>query len=130
MTRNVALVAHAPKLRSISKWNSMRGQLRNFRRFCVRRLGIGSSLRSGFWPTPGSVAVSCSACSWDDVDLAQATTSINRGLVSVGYEVLESRGKTTNSRRLIDLDATTVRVLSARKAWQASERGALIFRVG
>ena len=62
---------------------------------------------------------------WDDVDLAQATISVNRGLVSVGYEVHESRGKTTNSRRLIDLDATTVRVLSAWKAWQASERGAV-----
>ena len=57
--------------------------------------------------------------------MAKATISVNRGLVSVGYELHESRGKTSNSRRAVDLDPTTVAVLSAWKAWQASERGAV-----
>jgi integrase len=61
----------------------------------------------------------------DDVDLDAATISVNRGLVSIGYELHESRGKTSNSRRSIDLDPTTVAVLAAWKAWQASERGAV-----
>jgi integrase len=42
--------------------------------------------------------------------------------VSVGYELHESRGKTPNSRRSIDLDPTTVSVLSAWKGWQSAER--------
>jgi integrase len=56
------------------------------------------------------------------VDLKAATLSINRGLVSVGYETHVSRGKTNNSRRAIDLDVTTVRVLSAWRDWQRTEQ--------
>ncbi|MGA7282587.1 MAG: tyrosine-type recombinase/integrase [Acidimicrobiia bacterium] len=62
---------------------------------------------------------------WDDVDLDQARISVNRGFVSVGYELHVSRGKTSNSRRAIDLDPTIVAILSAWKEWQASERGAV-----
>ncbi len=51
--------------------------------------------------------------------------SVNRGVVAVAYEVHESRGKTRNSRRRIDLDATTVAVLRAWRAWQHAEREAL-----
>jgi len=61
---------------------------------------------------------------WTDVDLDAATLSVNRGLVSVGYDLYGSRGKTSNSRRAVDLDATTVKVLSALKAWQQAERNA------
>lgn len=50
---------------------------------------------------------------WSDIDLEAATLSINRGLVAVGYDLHESRDKTRNSRRRIDLDPTTVRVLTA-----------------
>ena len=59
---------------------------------------------------------------WQDIDLDTATLSINRGLVSVGYETHRSRGKTSTSRRAIDLDATTVRVLSAWRDWQQTEQ--------
>jgi integrase len=45
--------------------------------------------------------------------------------VSVGYELHESRGKTPNSRRSIDLDPTTVSVLSAWQTWQSTERGSV-----
>lgn len=54
-----------------------------------------------------------------------ATLSINRGLVSVGYKLHESRGKTPNSRRSIDLDPTTVNVLSGWETWQSAERGSV-----
>jgi integrase len=45
---------------------------------------------------------------WTDIDLDKATVSINRGLVAIGYELTESRGKTANRRRSIDLDPATV----------------------
>ena len=47
------------------------------------------------------------------------------GLVAVGYELHESRGKTDNSRRSIDLDPTTVTVLRAWRALQAAEYDAI-----
>ncbi len=50
---------------------------------------------------------------WGDIDFDKNTVSINRGLVAVGYELHESRGKTANSRRSIDLDSPTVDVLNA-----------------
>ena len=58
---------------------------------------------------------------WGDVDLDAATLSINRSLVSVGYELHESRGKTRTSRRCIDLDSITVQVLRDWKARRAAE---------
>ena len=59
---------------------------------------------------------------WKDVDLEKATLSTIRALVSVGYETHISRGRTSNSRRAIDLDATTVQVLSAWRDWQQTEQ--------
>ena len=44
-----------------------------------------------------------------------------RGLVAVAYEIHESRGKTRNARRAIDLDPTTVEVLTAWRIWQQTE---------
>jgi integrase len=61
---------------------------------------------------------------WDDVDFKEARVSINRGLVAVAYELRESRGKTRNSRRAIDLDPTTVKVLKAWRDWQLAEQEA------
>jgi len=51
--------------------------------------------------------------------------SVNRGLVAAAYEVHESRGKTRNSRRRIDLDPTTVAVLDGWHGWQQAERAAV-----
>ena len=48
---------------------------------------------------------------WGDVDLESARLSVNRSLVSVAYELHESRGKTRTARRTIDLDERTVEVL-------------------
>jgi integrase len=46
-----------------------------------------------------------------DVDLDAARLSVNRSLVSVGYALHESRGKTRTARRCIDLDERTVDML-------------------
>ena len=45
---------------------------------------------------------------WDDIDFQPPARRLNRGLVAVGYEVHQTRGKTRNARRPIDLDPTTL----------------------
>jgi integrase len=50
---------------------------------------------------------------WEDVDLAAGHLSISRSLVSVAYELHESRGKTRYAKRRVDLDPQTVRVIAA-----------------
>jgi integrase len=50
---------------------------------------------------------------WDDIDFKRQRLSINRGLVAVGYELHQTRGKTRNARRPIDLDPTTLSILEA-----------------
>jgi integrase len=115
VNRNVALVAHAPKLRSIPKvepqaWNAQ--QLQAF-----LQAAAGHPLFPAFWvlAATGMRRSELLGLRWDDVDLKKARVSVNRGLVAVAYELRESRGKTRNSRRAIDLDPTTVKVL---KAWR------------
>jgi integrase len=125
VTRNVALAAHAPKLRSIPKVEPQAWTAQELAVFL--REAAGHRLFPALWllANTGLRRSELLGLKWDDIDLAQATISINRGLVSVGYELHESRGKTSNSRRAVDLDPTTVQVLSAWKAWQVSERGAV-----
>jgi integrase len=125
VTRNVALVAHAPKLRSIPKVESQAWTAQELQAFL--REAAGHRLFAALWllANTGLRRSELLGLQWDDVDLDAATISVNRGLVSIGYELHESRGKTNNSRRAIDLDATTVGILAAWKAWQASERGAV-----
>jgi integrase len=125
VTRNVALVAHAPKVRSIPKVEPQAWTAQELQAFL--REAAGHRLFAALWllANTGLRRSELLGLQWDDVDLDAATISINRGLVSIGYELHESRGKTSNSRRAIDLDPTTVDVLSAWRAWQASERGAV-----
>ena len=122
VSRNVALVAHAPRLRAIPKveqraWTAQ--QLQGF-----LRAAAGHRLFPALWliSTTGMRRSELLGLQWQDIDLDTATLSVNRGLVSVGYETHVSRGKTSNSRRAIDLDATTVQMLSAWRAWQQTEQ--------
>ncbi len=48
----------------------------------------------------------------------------HRGLIAIDYEVHETRGKTPNARRRIDLDPTTVSVITAWRHWQQAEQRA------
>ncbi len=58
---------------------------------------------------------------WDQIDFTQCRLSVNRSVVAVGYRPQESSGKTRSSRRTIDLDPATVRVLDALRHRQQSE---------
>jgi len=117
-------VAHAPKLRSIPKvepqsWNAQ--QLQAF-----LQAAAGHRLFPAFWllAATGMRRSELLGLRWDDVDFKRARVSINRGLVAVAYELRESRGKTSNSRRAVDLDSTTLKVLKAWRDWQRAEQGA------
>ncbi len=122
VTRNVAFVAHAPKLRAIPKVEQQAWTAQQLQGFL--RAAAGHRLFPALWliSTTGMRRSELLGLQWRDIDLETATISINRGLVSVGYETHVSRGKTSNSRRAIDLDATTVRVLTAWRAWQHTEQ--------
>jgi integrase len=112
VNRNVALVAHAPRLR----------QLRVF-----LAAAAGHRLFPAFWAlaATGVRRSERLALKWPDIDLAKGAIKLNRGLVSVGYELHESRGKTANARRRIELDPTTIDVLAAWRQWQRAERHAV-----
>jgi integrase len=62
---------------------------------------------------------------WPDIDFNTKRLHLNRGLVAVGYEVQQTRGKTKSSRRSIDLDPTTLDVLDGWRAFQAAEFAAV-----
>lgn len=125
VTRNVAVVAHAPKLRAIPKVEQQAWTAQQLQRFL--REAAGHRLFPAMWlsANTGLRRSELLGLQWTDVDLETATVSINRGLVSVGYDVHMSRGKTSNSRRAINLDSTTVQVLSAWRDWQQTEQRAV-----
>ena len=56
---------------------------------------------------------------WSDVDLDKSILCVTRSLVSVGYEIHETRGKSRTARRNINLDPTTVDLLCA---WRQRRR--------
>jgi integrase len=123
--RNVAVAARAPRLRSIPKveqhaWTA--GQLRTF-----LRNAAGHRLFPALWLSAmtGLRRSELLGLRWEDLDLDKARLSVNRGLLAIGYELHESRGKTANARRCIDLDATTVSVLRAWQALQSAEYAAV-----
>jgi integrase len=101
VTRNVALAAHAPKLRAIPKVEQQAWTAQQLQGFL--REAAGHRLFPALWliSTTGMRRSELLVLQRQDVDLEKATLSINRGLVSVGYETHVSRGKTSNSRRVI-----------------------------
>ncbi len=125
VSRNVALVAHAPKLRSIPRVEQQTWTAEQLQEFL--RCAAGHRLFPAFWlaTTTGMRRSELLGLRWRDIDLSEGTLSVNRGLVAVGYELHESRGKTRNSRRRIDLDPTTVSVLTAWRGWQQAEHAAV-----
>ena len=104
-------IAHAPKRRPLTSgefraWNA--DQLGNFldlaqssTHFAALWLAANTGMRRG----------EVLGLHWNDVDLEAARLSVNRSLVSVAYELHESRGKTRPARRTIDLDERTVDAL-------------------
>ena len=61
--------------------------------------------------TPRAGARSCFRSAFTDVDLVGGRISVDRSLISVGYELHETPGKTRTARRSIDIDSSSVAVL-------------------
>ncbi len=124
LNRNVADAAHAPRLRSIPKHEAQAWTASELGSFL--HAAAGHRYFAALWvaANTGVRRSELLGLKWSDIDFDKATLSVNRGLVAIGYELTESRGKTTNSRRSIDLDPTTVDVLTGWSAWQAAERRA------
>jgi integrase len=124
VNRNVALVAHAPKLKAIPKVEPQAWTAQQLQAFL--QAAAGHRLFPAFWAlaTTGMRRSELLGLRWDDVDFKKARVSVNRGLVAVAYELRESRGKTANSRRSADIDPTTIRVLKAWREWQRAEQEA------
>lgn len=125
VTRNVALVARAPKQRSLQRIEGVsltEAELRQLLRtaaghrfFPVFRLTATTGMRRN----------EVLGLKWSDVDFACKRLHLNRGLVAVGYEVHQTRGKTKTARRAIELDGTTIAVLEGWRAYQAAEFAAV-----
>lgn len=113
--RNPAEIAHAPKRRPLASaeiraWNAE--QLTAFLEFAGHH-----SLFAVLWlaANTGMRRGELLGLRWGDIDLGASRLSVNRALVSVGYELHESRGKTRTARRTIDLDPGTIEVLRATR---------------
>jgi integrase len=122
VTRNVALLAHVPRPPSVRTPEPQAWTAEQLQAFL--REAAGHRLFPGFWMLAftGMRRSELLGLRWTDIDLQAGTVSINRGLVAVGYVLHESRGKTDNARRRIDLDPTTVSVLAAWRQWQQTEQ--------
>ena len=124
VSRNVALVAHAPRLRSIPKAEQQAWTAEELQAFL--RTAAGHRFFPALWVAAftGMRRNELLGLRWPDFDAAKATLSINRGLVAIAYEIHQTRGKTPNSRRGIDLDPSTMRILAAWRDWQQTEQQA------
>jgi len=112
IVRNVADDAEPPKRRrprtDVRAWNAT--QLQAF-----LRTAKTDRLFPAFWlaANTGMRRSELLGLRWEDVDLVGRNLSISRSLVSMSYKLHESRGKTHNSRRWVDLDPRPCRYSSA-----------------
>ncbi len=118
---NPAAIAHAPKRRPLASsipraWNA--GQLRTF-----LDLSSDHRLHAALWVSAntGVRRGELLGLRWGDIELDTARMSVSRALVSVGYEIHESRDKTRTARRCIDLDQRTIEVLRRWRERRCSE---------
>lgn len=123
--RNVALVARSPRLRTVRTPEQQAWTANELQAFL--RAAAGHRLFAPLWVLAftGMRRNELLGLRWDDFDPTKATLSVNRGLVAIGYDVHETRGKTRNARRRIDLDSATVAVLAAWRHWQQTEQQAV-----
>ena len=86
VTRNVALVAHAPRLRAIPQVEQRSWTTEELQAFL--RAAAGHRLFAALWTAAftGMRRNELLGLCWDDLDDTKAALSINRGLVSIGYD--------------------------------------------
>ena len=123
VAHNVAPVARAPKQRSLqrSEGTSLtEGEVRQ-----LMRTAAGHRLFPLYWLTAmtGMRRNEVLRLKWPD--FAKRRLHLNRGLVAVGYQVHETRGKTKTARRAISLDDTTLTILGGWQAFQTAEFSAV-----
>lgn len=125
VTRNVALVARAPKQRSLQRIEGVALTDEELRR--LLRTAAGHRFFPIYWLTAmtGMRRNEVLGLKWSDLDVAKQRVHLNRGLVAVGYEVHQTRGKTKTARRAIELDNTTMSVLEGWRAYQCAEFAAV-----
>ncbi|MCA1696420.1 MAG: site-specific integrase [Actinobacteria bacterium] len=125
LARNVALIARSPRLGAIQKTEGQSWTAEQLQRFL--RAAVGHRLFPMLWlaAMTGMRRNEVLGLKWGDIDFNKKTISLNRGLVAIGYEIHQTRGKTRNARRPIDLDATTLSVLAGWRALQAAELAAV-----
>ena len=125
VTRNVALVARAPKQRSLQQIEGVALTDEELRQ--LLRTAAGHRFFPIYWLTAmtGMRRNEVLGLKWSDLDVAKKRLHLNRGLVAVGYEVHQTRGKTKTARRVIELDETTISVLEGWRAYQAAEFAAV-----
>jgi integrase len=125
VTRNVAVVARTPKQRSLQRIEGVSLTEEELRK--LMRTAVGHRLFPLVWLTAmtGMRRNEVLGLKWPDIDFAKKRLHLNRGLVAVGYEVHQTRGKTKNARRAIALDDTTLAVLGGWRAYQAAEFAAV-----
>ena len=122
VVRNIASDAEAPKRRrptdELRAWTAP--QLHAF-----LQIAQGDRLFPAFWlaANTGMRRGELLGLRWGDIDTTGGHLSVNRSLISVAYELHETRGKTRNSRRWIDLDSVTVLVLDRWRDALAAELG-------
>lgn len=125
VARNVAVLVRAPKQRHLQKTGGASLTDQELRQ--LLRTAAGHRLFPLFWLTAmtGMRRNEVLGLKWPDIDFKKRKVHLNRGLVAVGYEVHETRGKTKTARRSIELDDTTLTVLAGWRAHQASEHAAV-----
>lgn len=125
VNRNVAAIARAPRQRAIQRTEGTSLTAGDLRR--LLRTAAGHRFFPVLWLTAmtGMRRSEVLGLKWPDIDFKKGHLNLNRGLVAVGYEVQQTRGKTKSSRRNIDLDPTTLDVLEGWRSFQAAEFAAV-----
>jgi hypothetical protein len=115
VSRNVALVAHAPRLRSIPRVERRSWTPEELRTFLCA--AAGHRLFAALWTAAftGMRRNELLGLRWQDFDEKAATISINRGLVAIDYEVHEREARLPG---LVGGSTWT------RPRWASSPRGA------
>lgn len=99
VTRNVAVIARAPKQRSLQRREGASLTEDELRQ--LMRTTAGHRLFPLYWLTAmtGMRRNEVLGLKWPDIDFTKRRLHLNRGLVAVGYEIYETRGKTKTPSR-------------------------------
>ena len=99
ITRNVALVARAPRQRALQRTEGISLTDDELRQ--LLRTAAGHRFFPIYWLTAmtGMRRNEVLGLKWPDIDVNKKRLHLNRGLVAVGYELHQTRGKTKTARR-------------------------------